>query len=111
LKSLKSMLRKSGDTLGGARGIGKSIIVIIGRWSACVGRIAGLVQQESKRLDAWWESQTLSGLVQLWVTVSKVGKPGGRERSMLWSRIRSSKGCRSCSEELRCRLAADSQRG
>ena len=49
--------------------------------------MSGLVSQETSRLRAWNDNQALSGLVQLWVTVSKVGVSEGRICSMSCWRI------------------------
>ena len=52
--------------------VGRSMIVMIGRWSVLGGQRNGLVLQEMMRGRCWAEHQTLSGHVHLRVAVSAV---------------------------------------
>ena len=62
--------------------VGRSMIVMIGRWSVLGGQRNGLVLQEMMRGRCWAEHQMLSGCVHLRIAVLYVGMPGGRVNSM-----------------------------
>ena len=78
----KSRDQKLGAGLGSALATGRSITVMMGRWSACTGLRDGSVLHEIMRLKASWVIQASSGRVQLWAAVSYVGVPGGSIRSI-----------------------------
>ena len=73
---------KSSECGTSTLGSGRSRIVMIGRWSASGGRMAGMTSHRAIGSSGVLQHQTLSGRVQLPAADWNVGIPFGRARSI-----------------------------